>query len=154
MWRFLGLFVEGPVPGRRSPIRAIGREGRKGGGACDGAGPYEAALAGDEGHGRPPRRASRVGTAGHGAASGYQRAFSITITLSLVEIGRDAGSAKAVVADLGYDGTFSSISSSLSSADFDKMYARDTPSPHGRTRMIVFPSRRSVRLKAATASSR
>ena len=28
------------------------------------------------------------------------------------------------------------------------------PSPHGRTRMIVFPVRRSVGLKAATASSR
>src|SRR5262252_6468384 len=39
-------------------------------------------------------------------------------------------------------------------ADFDKMYARYTPRPHGRTRMIVFPLRRSVRLKAATALSR
>jgi hypothetical protein len=29
-----------------------------------------------------------------------------------------------------------------------------SPSPHGRTRMIVFPGRRSVGLKAATASSR
>src|SRR5262245_1261673 len=29
-----------------------------------------------------------------------------------------------------------------------------SPSPHGRTRMIVFPLRRSVELKAATASSR
>src|SRR5262249_47462367 len=29
-----------------------------------------------------------------------------------------------------------------------------SPSPHGRTRMIVFPLRRSVGLKAATASSR
>src|SRR5262249_19525344 len=29
-----------------------------------------------------------------------------------------------------------------------------SPSPHGRTRMIVFPSIRSVGLKAATASSR
>jgi hypothetical protein len=39
-------------------------------------------------------------------------------------------------------------------ADFDGMYARYTSSPHGRTRMIVFPGRRSVGLKAATASSR
>ena len=39
-------------------------------------------------------------------------------------------------------------------ADFDKIYARYTPSAHGRTRMIVFPLRRSVRLKAATALSR
>src|SRR5262244_1609337 len=39
-------------------------------------------------------------------------------------------------------------------ADFDKMYARYTPRPHGRTRMIVFPLIRSVGLKAATASSR
>src|SRR6516162_11021171 len=39
-------------------------------------------------------------------------------------------------------------------ADFDKMYARYTPRPHGRTRMIVFPLRRSVGFKAATASSR
>src|SRR5215472_6722856 len=39
-------------------------------------------------------------------------------------------------------------------ADFDKMYARYTPGPHGRTRMIVFPLRRSVGFKAATASSR
>src|SRR6266576_107546 len=31
---------------------------------------------------------------------------------------------------------------------------RQSPSPHGRTRMIVFPLIRSVRLKAATASSR
>jgi hypothetical protein len=34
------------------------------------------------------------------------------------------------------------------------MYARYTPSPHGRTRMIVFPLIRSVGFKAATASSR
>src|SRR5215471_16728659 len=33
-------------------------------------------------------------------------------------------------------------------------YARYTPRPHGRTRMIVFPLRRSVGFKAATASSR
>src|ERR1700746_2529021 len=32
--------------------------------------------------------------------------------------------------------------------------ARQSPRPHGRTRMIVFPLIRSVRLKAATASSR
>src|SRR6516225_6591590 len=36
--------------------------------------------------------------------------------------------------------------------EFD--YARYTPSPHGRTRMIVFPLIRLVWLKAATASSR
>ena len=39
-------------------------------------------------------------------------------------------------------------------ADFDKIYARYTPRPHGRTRMIVFPLRRSVGFKAAMASSR
>src|SRR5579863_6050786 len=35
-----------------------------------------------------------------------------------------------------------------------KSLQRQSPSPHGRTRMIVFPLTRSVGLKAATASSR
>src|SRR5256886_3055707 len=36
----------------------------------------------------------------------------------------------------------------------DVVGVRQSPGPHGRTRMIVFPCTRSVRLKAATASSR
>src|SRR4051812_35527522 len=40
----------------------------------------------------------------------------------------------------------------ITAAD-NKMYARDTPSPHGRTRMIVFPPRPRVGLRAARASS-
>ena len=42
-------------------------------------------------------------------------------------------------------------------ADADPREGQDrslSPSPHGRTRMIVFPLIRSVGLKAATASSR